>query len=664
MKRYFENSLLLRMGLAMSALLALAFVGMLSSVIIAGITQGAAAAINQAGSLRMQSYRIASSLRVENANTPQSSAARTAELMAEFEQRLLSQRLIGGIPSYEDEAIRIAYERIVSQWHERMRPLLLAYINTANVAPDVVSTVNPPPSGITASNAELREVFLDLVDNFVRDIDYLVGLLELQTESNIQLLRLIQVVSLVLTLVVVFVTMYLINTGVLLPLHDLLTCAAAAGRGDFSVRTSYQGDDELGRLAHAFNVMAEDLSKIYAELEGRVQRKTAALERSNQSLELLYNTSRWLNEAPLASATYTRLLHKIESIINVGASTICLAGYSADHAVTLATTRKQAQLSEDICSPQRCASCLGEDKTHFVDLPCGTGQPSRIISIPIADQEQRYGVLLMDIPAGGKLEKWQIRLLEAVAHHIALALNITQQATQSRRLALLEERSVIARELHDSLAQALSYMKIQVSRLDASLRKNEDEKQIQLIVQELREGISSAYRELRELLTTFRLKMDGRGLSSALDETVHDLQARGTVSIALNNHLQANVLTPNEEIHVLQVIREALSNVVAHANAQHVDVLLDYAGDNKIMVSIEDDGIGIPDEAERRHHYGLAIMNERTMGLGGNITISRRNQGGTRVELVFTPTGHSYQNIKASDAGHDYAQRDSAHAGD
>jgi two-component system nitrate/nitrite sensor histidine kinase NarX len=166
----------------------------------------------------------------------------------------------------------------------------------------------------------------------------------------------------------------------------------------------------------------------------------------------------------------------------------------------------------------------------------------------------------------------------------------------------------------------------------------------------MRTGIASAYRQLRELLTTFRLRMDGAGLGSALAATVREFEARGGLTIRLRDRLPAGLLTANEEVHVLQIVREALSNVVRHAHARTCRVMLDRrAGAACVVVS--DDGVGHPaatgaaraqtgaqagaDDAAL--HHGSTIMRERAQSLDGSLAIEPRAGGGTRVVLRFRP---------------------------
>jgi two-component system nitrate/nitrite sensor histidine kinase NarX len=265
--------------------------------------------------------------------------------------------------------------------------------------------------------------------------------------------------------------------------------------------------------------------------------------------------------------------------------------------------------------------------------------------------EKQYGVLLLEIPADKSLQEWQRRLLETVASHIAIALNMAQRASQARMLALLEERGVMARELHDSLAQSLSYLKIQVSRLDASLTQPDNGEKIKQVTTELRDGLNGAYRQLRELLTTFRLRMDEAGLNRALEKTVEEFRERSAVDIELDNRLGGCKLSPNAEIHVIQVVREALSNVVRHARAEHAVVSATCSVEGDVAITVDDDGVGMPEDTDRQHHYGLAIMQERAHGVAGELRVSSSPLGGTRVELCFSATG-KWQSV-------DFAQQQS-----
>ncbi|MGM0594741.1 MAG: type IV pili methyl-accepting chemotaxis transducer N-terminal domain-containing protein [Pseudomonadota bacterium] len=631
MPKLFNKSLLLRLGLAMATIVALAFIGMLSSVFIAETSGGQATAINMAGALRMQSYRIASELADQRDLQSESHLERTRTLIEEFNRRLQSPRLTGILTRTAKSSLHDAYDKVRLQWRSQIRPLLHDYLNVAERANRLEDEGK--------SSERLRRDFLNQVDGFVSNIDNMVKVLEVEAEQKIELLRLIQVISLFLTILVVFITMYLMNVDVLGPLRELLLIASAVRKGDFSQRTQYHKEDELGQLGEAFNLMTEDLSRMYTELEARVDEKTADLERSNRSLELLYKTTSHLSQVPLSDDSYEQLLKDISELANLGPGTICLGESGHSQAFKLVSTREPVFDRPDICNPPHCQACFSGSSSHFVEVERSPSDLLRVFSIPIKDMERQYGVLLLELPPGKSLHGWQRRLLETISSHIAIALNMAQRTSQSRMLALLEERSVIARELHDSLAQSLSYLKIQVSRLDAATAQEDNGDKIRHVTAELRDGLNSAYRQLRELLTTFRLRMDEAGLNRALEKTAAEFRERGSVEIVLENRLGGCKLSPNAEIHVIQVVREALSNVLRHAKASYAVVSANCNVEGDVTIAIDDDGIGMPSETDKRHHYGLAIMQERAHGVAGELRITPSVLGGTHVELDFSATG-------------------------
>ena len=610
-----KQSLLLRLGIAMATIVLLAVVGTISSVFMADTSEGFAAAINQAGTLRMQSYRISSSLVQPGKTETQEAAHITQHLVAEFEQRLYNPRIHDVLSKEASPQVQATYLAVEDEWENNMQPIMSDYVGRA-LGGDVDARTD-------TRLQELKLAYLGKVDAFVDLIHAFVRALEDEAEEKIRQLRLIQIVVLILTFIVVVVILYFGKKDVLVPLRDLLTFAKAVRGGDFSIRSHPRREDELGQLGYAFNLMAEDLSKIYADLE-----------QSNRSLELLYSIAKQLGENPVTEASLDKLIGDIQHLIGIKGGAVCLGVPGDKQAFRMAMTMQDETNLGSECEMPDCVRCLGDGDPHAFTVETEDGSMEGRYSVPIRDQVQQYGILLVGLPEGMELEDWQRRLLETVASHIAMALNRSRQSSRNRMLSLLEERSVIARELHDSLAQSLSYLKIQVTRLDKTLGNSESDKVLE-ITTKLRDGLNSAYRELRELLTTFRLGISEEGLSRAIEDTVREFNERGNVAITLENNIANCIFSPNEEIHTIQIVREALSNILRHAQATEANVSLHCDLEGEVTVVIEDNGIGMPEISQLEHHYGLPIMRERAQGLDGILHIGPSSLGGAAVKLTF-----------------------------
>ena len=604
-----NQSIIFRSGLTMGGIVLLALLSMISSVFIAESSKGDAAAINLAGSLRMQSYRIAT--RLQN---PVGDAASHIEAVAreigEFERRFERLWQTGAIAAAAGDRRNQALNTIQTFWRETLKPILKA----------------------SATGHLSSAAYLSQVDDFVAKLDAFVKLLEQDSEAKILLLRLVQGIALFMTLVLIFAAMYQLHTGVVAPLRELVELARKARGGDLSVRASHVGNDELGVLGHAFNLMTADLSAMYADLEARVEQQTQALRLSNRSLELLYRTAQRLGESVPDEATYRALLAEIEKLTGMGSVTLCLMQPAARQASQVFSVRPSPTAVPSFCTRPNCDVCLMDGATHPLDADNDT------FSIPVKDQDQQFGVLIVRNPGLESAAAWQLPLLEAVALNIAAALRANEQTEHRRRLALLEERNAIARELHDSLAQSLSYLKIQISRLQTLLGGAEPTPEVRDTVAELREGLSSAYRQLRELLTTFRLKMEHPRLEDSLRDTVEEFGKRGRLPVELDCAGWQCALSPNEQIHVMQIVREALNNAVQHARASRIVVQLRGASGGEAIIGVSDDGVGLPAKPERENHFGLNIMRERARRLGGALELQARTGGGLLVRLRFVPT--------------------------
>ncbi|HVY06361.1 MAG TPA: histidine kinase, partial [Burkholderiales bacterium] len=396
----------------------------------------------------------------------------------------------------------------------------------------------------------------------------------------------------------------------------------------------YAHADELGRLTQALEHLSAARTRDIAADAARQRRLSQELTRRNaHGLSCLQQVAALLVEAPLSQFSLIKVLQ------------VLAAGLGADSAAL--------QLSPATRDSLRCPTLLGSHDVTFA-LAMGAAEIAaatttvqvfgsgesrvRCLSVPLRHGSTIIAVLVVQAPESFEFDETPLQLAQTTAMLLALALTGWSRGQEERRGALLEERAAIARELHDSLAQSLAFLKIQVARLQAALREAPAQGLATTdTASQLRDGVSSAYRQVKELIAAFRVRMGSHGLSGALEEAVDEFSQRSGLVIALDNRLGDIRLTVNEEFHVLQVVREALSNTVRHARAAHVSVSLTATPGGPVVAAVQDDGRGFSQPIAEPQHYGLSIMRERAASLGGELSIHAQEDAGTRVCLSFMP---------------------------
>ncbi|GAL32070.1 nitrate/nitrite sensor protein [Vibrio maritimus] len=205
----------------------------------------------------------------------------------------------------------------------------------------------------------------------------------------------------------------------------------------------------------------------------------------------------------------------------------------------------------------------------------------------------------------------------------------------------MEERATIARELHDSLAQSLSYLKIQVTLLNRSISKefgSLEATRSAVVLNDIREGLDNAYIQLRELLTTFRLSIKEGTFGEALTEMLNQLDSQTSADIELDNQMSSLELGANEQVHILQLIREAVLNAIKHAQASKIQVSCIEEDNAVVTVKITDNGVGFDQAMEKLDHYGMSIMKERAARLNADFSIHSAKDYGCEVRFTFQRT--------------------------
>lgn len=597
-----RDSVLFRVGLALSALAILSFVSIVISTVVADDISGRANAVNVSGSLRMLTFRTLSEV------LQPEKREQALETMKVFERRLLGLERFVVAKSPEGAASVLAVHGVLQRWNTHMRAL-------------EINAVQGEPSA-------LKQVAHEIPD-YVEQIDHVVYLIEIELENKARLLRVIQLVLLALIVLISLLTLWMLRRQVMQPLAQLLQAAKTVSQGSFTVRVQHVSSDELGQLGHAFNTMVAEIATMYAHLEDKVEEKTRELQRTNESLELLYRISQQLSASDLTLENVQAAMREVEEALELGHSMICISenGRLPAHSITGDLTTEELK---SLCGQPGCAQCFDRAGTGLAEQT----QSRPIVAVPIGDGDRLRGILPILLRDAKPLPQEKARILQTVGHHVSNALINMRRTEEKHRLAVLEERSVIARELHDSIAQSLSYLQIQVTRLEKSLERGGDTRAIAL---ELKRGLSGAYRELRELIVTFRLRIDARGFNVALQQTVAEFSEKLGFPVGLKSSLSDIVLSGNEEMHVIRIIREALSNIEHHAEARQASVDITVGAEHDVMVRIADNGKGFDPARTPANHFGVSIMHDRAQILDGRLDVVTAPGAGTTVILTFLP---------------------------
>ncbi len=266
----------------------------------------------------------------------------------------------------------------------------------------------------------------------------------------------------------------------------------------------------------------------------------------------------------------------------------------------------------------------------------GDGGPDSAAVAPLIASNQLLGVLVMMAQKPNLFQPRQASFFSAIAHQAALAINNAQLYARVQQMAMLEERYRLSREIHDGLAQTLSFLGWHLDHLTTLLTKG----QLDKLADELATGqhmVREAYMNVREAIDGLRLPGEHKGITVALQEQIVDFEERTGIETSLEINAEPESLPAETELQLLRIVQEALVNVRKHACAQHVWVRLnDETYNDRLILTIADDGCGFDPALPRgRKHLGMSTMRERAQSQGGDFSVVTGPKQGTRIRVTL-----------------------------
>ncbi|MHB1941482.1 MAG: ATP-binding protein [Acidiferrobacteraceae bacterium] len=423
------------------------------------------------------------------------------------------------------------------------------------------------------------------------------------------------------------------------PLTHLRGWALRLRDGDLSARISPPEQGDFSLLAADINQLSDKLQALAEDMEQKVRDQTASLAQKNQSLEILYDVVASLNAVHDLDELLARFLKTLMKVVGARAASVHLVTENGDMRLVASAGLDTSQLSGNGTTALEIAD--GDDGIEVryeAHHPLFDGEPMASVFVPLRYQGNNLGGYRLFMESATIAAREDMRdLFATIGRQLGMAVEKTRLDVESQRLILMQERQMIANDLHDSLAQSLASLRMQVAVLGETLQQRGDIP-AQNELQKIKKNLDDAYRELRELLLRCRAPMGMPGLVAAIEGAMEYFRQNSGITAFLQNESRGFALDPTSEVQVLRIVQEALANIRKYSKAHHVRVMLRSDDDGVCHVLVEDDGLGISPqktEALPGERLGLRIMQERAHYLGGTLSVESEPGEGTRVMLMF-----------------------------
>lgn len=382
----------------------------------------------------------------------------------------------------------------------------------------------------------------------------------------------------------------------------------------------------------------------------RAQSDTQRLQQRNTELNIINTIARALNQEVDLNRALDAALRQVTALFGLETSWIFLLD-AEDKAHVAAAQNLPPALADHPRRLMGTCSCIdrfAEGRlrdpqnitcSRLENLTVGTAGLRQHASIPLIAQGKPLGVLNVASTEWGDLCADDLALLYLVGDLVAIAIERARLFTQSVELGAIEERNRIAREIHDTLAQGLTAIALQLETADALLDMDAETERIrQSVTQALhltRQNLEEARRSVLDLRAA---PLEGKRLDEAIQGLLNDWSGRRKLQAQFDVIGTARPLPLRVEIGCYRIVQEALTNIGRHAHAKQVYIRLTLLP-NQLQLMIEDDGRGFDVTTIAPDRYGLVGMNERARLLGGELEVCSTPGQGTQLEIRIPVKG-------------------------
>jgi len=453
-----------------------------------------------------------------------------------------------------------------------------------------------------------------------------------------------------LEIVLLLLLFWQIWRELLQPLIRLCDWADLMRGVNLDAKVELEADSDFSELARDINMLGNMIKNLSRDTEVQLQKHTDHITRESRSLAILYDVASSINVTHDLNELFERSLDSLCNNLNASAGIIRqFQGKKKKDIVASCGNINHTFLAsaDHFLSIQYPFDEIKLDHIYRIDsldyeTVFGTDSDNKqdkilVLSILLQYRENILGAIHLFFAGQSSVElEAYSELLLSIGQHLGSAIEKFRLLEEESELLIMQERTRLSHELHDSLAQTIASLRIQIRVIDETFHSN-DEKSIWHQMERIEYTIDQANTQLRELIAHFRVPINEQGLIPSIEDTVRRTQEEMGIPVYFQNEWPQQELTPEVELNVLRIVQECLVNIRKHSQAEVVRVLLSYRNGTNIVL-IEDDGIGFDESSivsEGGLHLGLNILRDRASEIGADIEIESEPGDGTRINLQF-----------------------------
>jgi two-component system nitrate/nitrite sensor histidine kinase NarX len=420
---------------------------------------------------------------------------------------------------------------------------------------------------------------------------------------------------------------------------------------NLDAKVEFTQNSDFNELGNDINMLGNMIKLLSRETEVQLEKHTDYISRESRSLSILYDVTSSINIYNDLNELFEKSLESLCENLPASAGIIrqftgkkkldIVASYGQLNNTFLASVDRLLPIGDFELNPGRDRQYYRVDSlansTKFNQALDFIRDHHTVLSIYIQYREETLGVIHLFFPDNIELDPESYKdLFISIGQHLGTAVEKHRLGDEENRLFIIQERNRLSHELHDSLAQTLASLRIQIRVMDEIVLSN-DEQSIWHQMERIEYTIDRANSELRELIENFRIPMHEQGFITSVEETIQKNRDETEITIYFQNEWSNQELTSNEELNILRIVQESLANIRKHSEAKVVRVhFWSKEGINHVL--IEDDGIGFEESTKKPEggqHIGLTILRDRALQINGNISIESEPNEGTRIHLQF-----------------------------